>query len=84
MTKNLFTTELSSVKQSDDRLMKAHITPIMAQAPIKTITTIQPVSSYKSFETLVVPPLVISPNVTSPIVSTVFQERSSPYSQSFR
>jgi hypothetical protein len=61
--------------------MKVQVNPIMAQSPIKTITTIKPVSDYRPLETLVAPPLVIAPNVKAPIVSTVFQERLSLHGQ---
>lgn len=67
---NLFTTAL---RTPDNYIVRVPVTPIMAQAPIKTITTITPVNSYQPLDRMVVPPLVISPNANPPAISTVYQ-----------
>lgn len=68
---NLFTNALHPNSQ---QAVRVPVTPIMAQAPIKTITTMTPVTNYRALDTVIVPPLVIAPNRIPPSVTTVYQE----------
>lgn len=69
---NLFSAALQT---SNNQVIRVPVTPIVAQAPIKTLTTITPASNYKALETFVVPPVVIAPNVAPLSKTTVFEEK---------